>query len=185
MPAWSDENKAIVADLLKAGKSASEIGKAIGVTRNAIVGIVSRDAILAAIGFARSANRDKARKPRVRKMVEKPKKPAQRQRTKITDSAPKCGTISVPVIDLNEAIDTWIQINGVRRFEQGDSADFFRVQDFLKGHGYEVSGSIHRKDFKVEVDGRRKSLGWNGLLEFADSIRVQSGMEPILPTSRR
>lgn len=183
MPAWSDEDKAIVANLLKAGKSASEIGRALNVTRNAIIGIVGRDAALKAIGFVRTSNKGKPRKPR--KVAQKKPKPPRKARTRINHAAPNCGTISVPVVDLNEAIDRWIQINGVRRFEQGDSADFFRVQDFLKGHGYEVSGSIHRKDFNVEVDGRRKSVGWTGLLEFADSIRVQSGMEPILPTSRR
>lgn len=59
---WTDEAKARVAELLAQGKSASAIGKSLGVTRNAIVGIVHRDAGLKYLGLAGYGERGRAPK---------------------------------------------------------------------------------------------------------------------------
>lgn len=51
---WTEDRRRIVAKLLRDGKSASEIGTHLGVSRNAVIGIVKRDPILRDIGFERS-----------------------------------------------------------------------------------------------------------------------------------
>lgn len=51
---WTPELDARVADLLRAKKTAAQIGAELGVTRNAIIGRVSRCKMLKAIGFERA-----------------------------------------------------------------------------------------------------------------------------------
>ena len=50
---WTDEKKEKVAALLKEGFSASVIGDELGVTRNAIIGLVNREQTLLNVGFKR------------------------------------------------------------------------------------------------------------------------------------
>lgn len=51
---WTDAAVARVAELLRKGMSASQIGADLGIARNAVIGKVHRTPLLAAIGFARS-----------------------------------------------------------------------------------------------------------------------------------
>lgn len=51
---WTPEQDNHIADLLRAKKTASEIGAELGRSRNAIIGRVTRCAMLKEIGFARS-----------------------------------------------------------------------------------------------------------------------------------
>lgn len=52
---WTPELDNRIADLLRAKKTASQIGAEMGVSRNAIIGRVTRCAMLRQIGFARKA----------------------------------------------------------------------------------------------------------------------------------
>lgn len=62
---WTDELDNRVACLLRAKKTASEIGAAMGITRNAVIGRVARCAMLKEIGFARKSG-DSLGIPRLR-----------------------------------------------------------------------------------------------------------------------
>lgn len=53
-----------IANMLTHGASAAQIGSVFRVTRNAVIGIVSRDASLKAIGFARSPGQRKDGQPK-------------------------------------------------------------------------------------------------------------------------
>lgn len=71
MANWTPEQDNLLADLLAEGKSASQIGAELGVSRNAVIGRVSRNPDLAKIGFARSPGKQgpkskKSDKPRAR-----------------------------------------------------------------------------------------------------------------------
>lgn len=61
---WTDEEKQVIADLLKKNYSASQIGAAVGKTRNSIIGIVTRDETLRNIGFSRKTKPPEQRKIR-------------------------------------------------------------------------------------------------------------------------
>lgn len=58
---WTPEEKQRVAEMLREGLSASQIGHRFGKTRNSVIGVVGRDNELREIGFARS--RSGASKP--------------------------------------------------------------------------------------------------------------------------
>ncbi|MFC6487332.1 GcrA family cell cycle regulator [Nitratireductor sp. GCM10026969] len=52
---WEDEQKQIIAKMLKDGSTAREIAAQFSVTRNSIIGIVGRDKALREIGFSRKS----------------------------------------------------------------------------------------------------------------------------------
>lgn len=54
---WTEEQKQRIAILLVDGKSASQIGGEIGISKGAIISLVHRNPALKAIGFARPATR--------------------------------------------------------------------------------------------------------------------------------
>lgn len=57
--AWSDADKQLVADKLMEGLTASQIAAFLpGRTRNAVIGMVSRDKMLKAIGFTRKSGQN-------------------------------------------------------------------------------------------------------------------------------
>lgn len=84
---WTGERKRIVANLLREGMSAAQIGAYMEISRSSVIGLVHRDPELKEIGFARSAVRAERKEPSAPKadhrkpqlnVVEKPKleKPA-------------------------------------------------------------------------------------------------------------
>lgn len=70
---WADDEIETVAVLLKEGLSASQIGAKVGKTRNAIIGVVGRNAKLKAIGFSRAPFRPKPSTNGVRVPKSEPK----------------------------------------------------------------------------------------------------------------
>lgn len=60
---WSDEDKNRVAVLLRQGLPASKIATQMECSRNAVIGVVSRDPMLKAIGLSGRANRPKTETP--------------------------------------------------------------------------------------------------------------------------
>ncbi|MCM0751002.1 hypothetical protein DEA98_14660 [Brucella pseudogrignonensis] len=48
---WTDERKLSVATLLREGLSAGQIGNRLGVSRNAVIGVIHRDTMLSEIGL--------------------------------------------------------------------------------------------------------------------------------------
>ena len=61
---WAPEQDNRIAELLRAKKTAKEIGAEMGVTRNAIIGRVTRCKMLKAIGFARGSGEKTTDHPR-------------------------------------------------------------------------------------------------------------------------
>ena len=63
---WTEDERQRIAERLKAGDSARQIGALMGRTRNSVIGVVTRDPVLKAIGFARKP-RDSGGLPRQRR----------------------------------------------------------------------------------------------------------------------
>lgn len=61
---WHTNNIEKIADMLREGKSASEIGARFDVSRNAVIGLVHRNPVLKAIGFKRSPGSQNIEKKR-------------------------------------------------------------------------------------------------------------------------
>jgi len=59
---WTEERKSAVANLLREGLSAGQISTRLGVSRNAVIGVIHRDKTLSEIGLVRGA--DRVRKPK-------------------------------------------------------------------------------------------------------------------------
>ncbi len=67
---WSDEDKNRVAVLLRQGLPASKIATQLACSRNAVIGVVSRDPMLKSIGLSGRANRPQAEaRPRTKQRV--------------------------------------------------------------------------------------------------------------------
>ncbi|MDG9793775.1 GcrA family cell cycle regulator, partial [Brucella anthropi] len=50
---WTEERKSAVANLLREGLSAGQISTRLGVSRNAVIGVIHRDKTLSEIGLVR------------------------------------------------------------------------------------------------------------------------------------
>lgn len=80
--------------------------------------------------------------------------------------------------DLSAAIAAWsARHGGPRRFQPGESVDFYSVQSWLHRRGYSLAGLKGR--FVVEAKGRsQRNLLWRQVLELVDQLRAAEGLEP-------
>jgi hypothetical protein len=130
MRSWNDTDRADVAELLRAGKSAGEIAAKWRLTRNAVIGRVSRDKMLSEIGLrggqGGGARIKQSRYPGV--MSDPKRKPANAVNTlmvamaregrpaeRVRPAAPtKFACRSVPLMDLNRGDCKWPVNNAAR-----------------------------------------------------------------------
>ena len=182
---WTPARDAKVAEMLRDGKTAKEIGEELGLSRNAIIGRVTRSDELKAIGFSRSPGQHKDTKQG---------KPSNRHRRRLVrvPAARKSGPLSIVALrtveapltrqpgSVSEMVDRWIaERGGPRRFESGASADYFAVQNFLGAHG--VSLSAERGRYRLAHGrGRPRVVGWKDVLAVVDEIRAGNGLQPIM-----
>ena len=79
-------------------------------------------------------------------------------------------------LDPNE----FIALHGLRKYNSGDSADYFRLQGFLKDRGLELSTKSNRYCIrKTGSKGKSRWVKWANVIEYVDNIRVSEGLEPI------
>lgn len=83
--------------------------------------------------------------------------------------------------DIRRMIDAWLAAHGgPRRFERGESADFFALQRWLLCRGYALSAA--KGTFYVRpIDGERQQMKWREVIELVDTLRAAHGMETITP----
>lgn len=82
----------------------------------------------------------------------------------------------------------WLEANGgPRRFSRGDTADPFHLQSWLLARGYELL--LGKNQFKVKVAAQNRSKGVvmsrPDFLAFVDKLRIEEGLEPIIPSNKR
>lgn len=196
---WSPEQRDRVADLLQAGKTAKQIGEAIGVTRNSIIGIVQRDGRLRSIGFA-GTNHGSTRK---RELTDEDRRQRRNQYCRAYRATQKTGAIVVPfpkplkhikqsspqhlpklrVVSNNVPllVRDWLDRNGgARKFEQTATSDTWVIRLYLEERGIKLNG--HRGKWGISTGRGRPRLGtWADVMKIADEFRIAEGLEPFGP----
>ena len=194
---WTPEEKARVADLLQRGKTAKQIGEVIGVTRNAIIGIVARDKMLSAIGFSRRGSGgvrekklthderlirrrqyDVAYRARIRGEViafPKPLRPRPTYHLAPTKSPALRVITNIPML-----VEDWLKQNGgPRRFERTATSDTWVIRLYLEERGVKLNGQ--RGKWGISNWRGRPRLGtWADVMKVADEFRVAEGLQPFI-----
>ena len=183
---WTAEAKEIVAERLRAGDTAAQIGARLDVSRSAITGLLARDKDLAAIGFARAGTSfNGGRTPR---LSPEEKRERQRQYSRAYLQRRRNGSNVVPfprprlrLVSNNVPllVEDWLKLNGgPRRFEQGITTDTWIVRQFLTDRGISVAGTFGNKWKIVRGPGRPTMGTWADVMAVVDEIRLAEGLQP-------
>lgn len=192
---WTAEEKAKVAELMKGGLSGARIGAIFGVTRNAVIGLVARDATLKAIGLrgqrfgglsgTRKPPTDEQTKEKRRKKSKayywrkKGEEPPAGDGRKSRKTARIIAPREKPKLRLVGSVDEWLAQNGgPRRFERGFSTDYYSIRQYLADRG--VRFENHRNQPKLYQNGRAKSVTWPEVHALVDEFRIAEGLTPII-----
>lgn len=84
--------------------------------------------------------------------------------------------------EVSSIVETYIERNGVRRFEAGTSGDYPSLKAFLADRGYLLSTYGRASTYIIKEPGQRgrpKSMNWSKVIEFVDAIRLGEGLEPL------
>ncbi len=188
---WDEDRVEKLQSLWALGWSCSQIARAIGggLTRCAIAGKVYR----LRLAKRRTLVRDPTGWEKQAAATRKPVVPKIKSHSNITRAAaaPKAKrqvVVPRPVDGAKDAdlVAQWLEANGgARRFQRGDSADYSAMTFFLRDRGYDVAYS-QKGGRKVTIKrtgsmGRPRSMSFQELVEFVDSIRLEEGLEPIHP----
>lgn len=83
---------------------------------------------------------------------------------------------------ISETVKAYIERNGVRRFENGASADYVFLKAFLAERGFHLSTIRNQSTFTITTEGQRgrqRCLSWSKVIAFVDNIRKEEGREPL------
>lgn len=199
---WTAEAKATVAERLRAGDSAAKIGALVGVSRNAITGLLARDKDLAAIGFARkgiSRNGGKTKRFSDEEMLERKRQynraykanqragaiviPFPKPTKALSANSPQYAMAKAPVLrvvsnNVPLMVEDWLAKNGGPRiFQRGETADVWAIRQFLSDRGIKTNG--HRGKWSITRGPGRPKLGtWADIMAVVDDIRLAEGLQP-------
>lgn len=205
---WTQEAKAHVATLLVQGFTASKIGASMGLTRNAIIGIVARDTGLRSIGLTRPGQRGKPAKLTPDEKIQR--RHEGRKRWRVTEKAKKLAANSViqfpkiapkfipsappapprkprlSVVSNNVPlmVQDWLAKNGrARKFCERETSHPWIVRSFLADRGVEVK--MYRSQWSVKRNGKSKLCRWPDIMRLVDEIRIAEGLQPFAAVPRR
>lgn len=154
---WTQDKVDQVAEHRKAGMSFLEIAKRMGMTEGMISGIFERRRELRAINPGRAPVR--FGKPR----GARPKQPFK----------------PVVITNTKMLVEDWIAQGKIRRFDSGESTDYYAIVAYLRERGYILS-QAHQKYTLSSGRGRPRRVGWNDVLAVVDRFRIAEGKPPIL-----
>lgn len=182
MKDWTEQDRARIGAFLMDGLSASQIGNEMGVTRNAIIGLVHRDKNLRAIGFARKGGGNngggRPRKHSAETVKERARERARahywRQKAHRKAKA-KAANPPKPAVSIEE----WLRLNGgPRRFERGFSTDYFNIRQYLIERGIRIEN--HQNRLKLYEGNRPRIVSWEEVHAMVDEFRIAEGLTPII-----
>ncbi len=79
---------------------------------------------------------------------------------------------------LRAMVECWTARNGLpRRFQPGESLDFYAVQAWLQRRGYAL-GAVKGRFAILSPGKNRHGLSWRQVIELVDELRVAEGLEP-------
>lgn len=197
---WTDEAKEIVAERLRAGDTAAQIGACLDVSRSAITGLLARDKDLAAIGFVRRGRSfNGGRTPRLTREERRERqiqynRAYQQRRRKGSNVVPFPAsfrnlpanspqikaTPQLRVVSNNVPlmVEDWLKLNGgPRRFERGETSETWTIRQYLADRGISTNG--HRGRWSVSRGrGRPKIMTWADVMAIVDELRMAEGLQP-------
>lgn len=209
---WTAQAKLTLADLLVDGKTAAECGRHFGVSRNAITGLLARDADLSKIGFARqgkSRNGGQTKRFTDEEMLER-----RRQYNRAYKANKRAGAIVIPfptstkrlspnspqvagrprlrIVSNNVPlmVQDWLEKNGgPRKFEDRERSDSMAIQQWLSDRGITIKATRgnwgnNRGNWNMSRGlGRPKNMTWAAIMEVVDGMRLAEGLQPFCARS--
>ncbi|WP_299941195.1 hypothetical protein [uncultured Nitratireductor sp.] len=162
---WTAEDDRLMREMALAGRSATDVGDALGRSRNAVLGRATRTGVkFSATGGPRK---------RVRPMKVQPERPAKPK----SNAKPATRVFSH---DVDFLIADWKAKHGdPRRFERGGNTDYLSIKAYLEEWGYRLN--FQRAKYSISNGrGRPKVVAWRQVLELVDEFRTAEGLTPIL-----
>jgi hypothetical protein len=200
---WTVEAKAIVAERLKAGDTAREIGERLGVSRSSITGLLDRDIDLAKIGLTRKATGRNG--GRIRRFTLEEQMQRKREYNKLYQAKRRSrsnvvqfpgsfqrrpeqqrDTPALRVVSNNIPlmVQDWLDKNGgPRRFEHFATTDTWIIRTYLEERGIKLNG--HRGRWAISRGKGRPRIGtWADVMQIADDFRMAEGLQPFCVDAR-
>lgn len=177
--AWSQGERDKVAQYLRERKTSVQMVELFpGRTRSGICSLVGRDPVLKAIGL-----------PGHTLIVRKPRKPRATKSNVVLFPVVKRAVnyegvpVAQPVLrvvsnNTNLMVADYLKAHGARRFEQGESVDYFGLQAWLRDRGYTLTSRASL--YTLSSGGRPKVMPWRNVVQFVDKMRLAEGLQPIL-----
>lgn len=181
---WTDDQVTQLDTLWNVeGKTASECAKALGKTRNAVIGKV---------------HRLKFQKRRTKKQKVAGWSPAAREAARVRREAlasqkrmadrliqppiPQTRSAPPPAKPTNDGalVAAWLAKSAPRRFEPGATGDPSMMALWLRARGYQTLYSQSGGLRVTFPDGRKSTMSVQRLVEFVDELRIAEGKEPVV-----
>lgn len=201
---WTAEAKEIVAERLKAGDTAREIGERLGVSRSSITGLLDRDIELAKIGLSRKATgRNGGRVRRFtleeqmarKRVYNKLYQAKRRSRSNVVQfpgsfqqprSDEQRHGVALHVVSNNIPlmVQDWLDKHGgPRRFEHAATTETWVIRTYLEERGVKLNG-LRGKWIISNGRGRPRIGTWADVMRIADEFRLAEGLQPFCVDAR-
>lgn len=151
---WTPYMIGRLATLRKEGRTYDEIAKSMGVTPSMVSGVFNRRPELRELRGPEKSH------VRYRPHAKAPFKPVVITNTKLL-------------------VEDWVKQGKVRRFERGETTDYFAIGRYLEERGFKLSMK-HSRYFLVNGRGRPRQCDWSDVLAVVDKFRVAEGKTPFV-----
>lgn len=92
---------------------------------------------------------------------------------------PKAPFKPVVITNTKLLVEDWVKQGKVRRFERGETTDYFAIGRYLEERGFKLSMK-HSRYFLVNGRGRPRQCDWSDVLAVVDKFRVAEGKTPFV-----
>ena len=179
--AWDEDSIQKAANLWNEGLSASEVGEALGVSRNSIISLANRKKdIFRKKDHKACTRRAKYKSALVRREKPKPQGPAIVPNWKSVPSVRQTRPVAQKPLD--QMISDWIEENGgPRRFERGFSGDWSFLRIKLEEMGWKLNKQANWYTLQaIGSSGSGRKMRREQVLDKIDAILIANGKQPFL-----